>query len=294
MKGILKNTSKTIQIIQLLSLVFFMLVLAVLLTQLLTNGNMNDVKTMKQMQLLQSVFVFILPPFILAYFWSEKPLNYLHLQTKSDVNSYILVAAIFLVSIPFINLLAYLNQQISLPSGFETIEVWMRNAENEMELLTIKMLNVSTVTDLIFNLFLIAAIAGLGEELFFRGIIQRLFTHPKFPVLAIWITAFLFSAIHMQFYGFFPRLLMGALLGYMLYWSNNLWLPVLAHTINNGVAVVFYYLKFNGYNVLNIDTIGTEKTLWVGILSGILSAFLIAVAYKKLRITKSSDNLVET
>ena len=85
--------------------------------------------------------------------------------------------------------------------------------------------------------------AGLSEEIFFRGFIQRLFIENKLNHhLAIWFTAILFSAIHLQFFGFVPRVLLGAVLGYLYFYSGNLWLSIIAHTVNNGFAVVMAYI----------------------------------------------------
>jgi len=147
-----------------------------------------------------------------------------------------------------------------------------------MAKLTELLLNVHTLATLVFNVFLIAVIPALGEELFFRGAVQGILRQKMNVKVAIWITAILFSAIHMQFYGFFPRMLLGAFFGYLLFWSENLWLPIVAHFTNNGIAIIFYYLKNNGYKVQDIDTIGTGYTLWLGGLSiflGILGFFLL-------------------
>ena len=92
----------------------------------------------------------------------------------------------------------------------------------------------------------------------------------------------------MQFYGFVPRLLLGAFFGYLLLWSGNLWLPILAHFTNNLMTILFYYLKNNGFQVFNIDTLGTGDTLWLGCLSGWLALFGIIVL-KKFLIRKEID-----
>jgi hypothetical protein len=133
--------------------------------------------------------------------------------------------------------------------------------------------------------FLIAFIPALGEELFFRGALQQIFQNKKNAIMAIWLTAFIFSAIHFQFYGFVPRFLLGAFFGYLLVWSGNLWLPVLAHFANNAIAIVFYYLKYNGFQVVDIDSIGTGNTLWIGCVSGLLALIMIVLFRAKLRVT---------
>jgi hypothetical protein len=134
----------------------------------------------------------------------------------------------------------------------------------------------------------IAVLPAFGEELFFRGAIIRVFQDWKGFKTAIWITAFIFSAIHLQFYGFVPRFLMGAFFGYLLLWSENLWLPITAHFINNLLAVIFYYFKYNGYKIPDIDAIGTGNTLWIGIASGALGIFVIIWLKRRLQIQKDN------
>ena len=178
--------------------------------------------------------------------------------------------------IPGINLLTSLNQQLVFPKVFEGVEAWMKLSEEKMAKLTEQLLNVHTFIALIFNVLLIAMIPALGEELFFRGAVQGIFRQKMDVKVAIWITAILFSAIHMQFYGFIPRMLLGAFFGYLLFWSENIWLPIVAHFANNAFAIIFYYFKNNGYTVPDIDTIGTGSSLWLGGLSiaiGILGFF---------------------
>jgi len=267
---------------QLLAVLILAIIVITLLTTLLTDSDLNNTISIKQMQLIQSLVLFVGTPLLLAYLWSENPLIYLQLKTTNKPSVYLLVAFTMIAAIPFINLLTELNRQISLPDVLAPLENWMRTTELQLEKITLEMLNVHTISDLIFNLLLIAVLAGLGEELFFRGILQKMFGEWRNAVLAIWLAAFVFSAIHLQFYGFFPRMLLGAFFGYLLFWSGNLWLPILAHTVNNGLAVLFYYLKFNGVQVPDLDTIGTGSTLYLSAISFTVTAFCILKIQKKL------------
>jgi len=281
-KGSLQNSGFISKVMQLLAVMLIAIFVITLVTTLLTDSDLNNITTVKQMQLIQSVILFVASPLLLAYLWSNNPLEYLQLKTSGKSSDYLLVNFITIAAIPFINLLTELNRQISLPDALAPIENWMRTTELQLEEITLKMLNVNTLSDLIFNILLIAVIAGLGEELFFRAILQKIFSEWRNAILAIWLAAFMFSAIHLQFYGFFPRMLLGALFGYLLFWSGNLWLPVLAHTINNGIAVVFYYLKFNGVQIPDFDTIGTGDTLYLSAISFVVSAFCIYKIRKSL------------
>ncbi len=259
------------KILLLLGVTFMLSLFAVAAWQLFTNANANDISSLKLLQLLQSVATFVLAPMVLAYLWSKNPRKFLHLDSKTELSIYLLVAVFMVIVIPFVNLLGFLNQQIVLPESFNAIETWMKNSELQAAELTERLLNVHSVQGLLFNIFLIAILPAIGEELYFRGVVQKILSDKNHVIFGIWSAAFIFSAIHLQFYGFFPRLLLGAFLGYLLYWSGNLWLPILAHFINNVMAVLFYYFQNNGYKLPDIDKIGTESTLWIGCLSGILA-----------------------
>ena len=282
-QGIYKNAGFSTKVFQLIAIVLFSIVLLSVLTVLFTDGDLNNISSVKQMQLIQSLCLFVFVPFTLAYFWSEDPLSYLKLSSKSKFSTFMLVLITMVVAIPGINLLTSFNQQLVLPDFMAPLENWMKASETQLEEITLKMLNVTTIQALLFNLFLMAILPALGEELFFRGTIQKIITERKNAIIAIWIAAFIFSAIHMQFYGFLPRMLLGAFFGYLVYWSGNLWLPIVAHFVNNGIAVLFYYLKFNGVKVFDIDTIGTGETIYTGAISVVLTAFCITKLRKELQ-----------
>lgn len=269
-KGYLKESGAAMKLVQLIIAFFVILIFTAAIVSVATNNDMSDIRSLKIMQLIQAIGMFILPPLILAYLWSEKPLRYLRLSTKLKLSDVLIVVSLMMAAIPFINLITLLNQQLVLPEFLAPVEAWMKASELQIAEITGRMLNVHTPAELLFNILLIAVIPALGEELFFRGTIQKIFTEWRSAIWGIWIAALVFSAIHLQFYGFIPRMLLGAFFGYLLFWSESLWLPIIAHFLNNAVAVIFYYLKYNGVKVPDIDTVGTGNTLWLGVLSGIL------------------------
>ena len=241
---------------------------------LITVKQPENTNLIKLVQLITTLAIIILPSFIMAYFVSEKPLTFLGLTNKPAFKPFFLVALLMILAIPFINLLGDINQHMVLPKALAGIETWMKTTEQQASQLTEKIVQVHTLGGLSFNLILIAILPAFGEELFFRGIFQGIIKNWKGTVIAIWIGAIFFSAIHLQFYGFLPRMLMGALFGYLFYWSENLWLPITAHFVNNAMATIFYYFKFNGYRIPDIDYIGIGNTFWLGIASGALAIFV--------------------
>ena len=272
-KGLFAQSSMVSKLMLLLGATCIFTIFGLATWLIFSHGNMTDINSLKWGQLLQSIGMFVIPPFAVAYLWSEKPLNFLNLDRKTNWLDVSFVVLFMIIIIPFINLLGDLNHQLILPKALAGIENWMKTSETQATQFTEKLLNVKNVQGLLFNIFLIAIIPALGEELFFRGALQGVLKEWRNVKLAIWITAIIFSAIHLQFYGFVPRMLLGAFFGYLLFWSENIWLPIAAHFVNNVLAVIFYYFKFNGYQLPDIDTIGTGNTLWLGIASGALAIF---------------------
>ncbi len=160
-----------------------------------------------------------------------------------------------------------LNQSVSLPSFLKDVELWMRDMEGNAEKLTLAFLKMDSPLDLMLNILIVALLPAIGEELLFRGCLQQLLIEwTKKPHLAIFIAAALFSAIHFQFLGFIPRMLIGAFLGYLFYWSGNLWYAIIGHFVNNALQVVGYYFT-QGTNsnadLKAIDSLPLRAFYWV-------------------------------
>ena len=230
--------------------------------------NRDGLVGMKWLQLLQSVATFLLPALAGAYLWSNTPMQWLHLNKKPSWQEALAAVVVMLLAIPGINLLSAWNQQMVLPEWMSGIEQWMRMQEDAAAQLTEQFLRVDTVGGLLVNIGLMALLPAMAEELTFRGVVQGMFTRNKH--VAIWATAAIFSFVHMQFYGFLPRMLLGAMFGYMLWWTGSLWVPMLMHFVNNCAAVVVAYLAYNHLEegrAEMLDTIGTEDTILLGVFS---------------------------
>lgn len=261
-----------------------------------------SVTSLKWIQFLQTTSIFLLPPLCMAYLWSERPLEWLRVKgERLKVKGEGLWAVVLmLVALPAINLLGYLNQQMTLPTFLEPLEQWMKTSEENAKVLTEQFLNVTTFSGLIINLLLMALLPAVAEELTFRGVLMNLFelkgerlkvkgnrTH-----LAIWCSAILFSAIHLQFYGFVPRMLMGALFGYMLVWTGSLWIPILMHFTNNAMAVLLYFVAYRaGWNMEQVDAIGTNDTLWLGVVSMVLTIVGIYAFRRSTTMSNASSRI---
>lgn len=155
----------------------------------------------------------------------------------------LMVFIIMFMSNPTIELLSNINQQMKLPHYLKGLEDWMKDSENSAQKITEAMLQMKTVWDMVMDVLLIGLVTAIVEEFMFRGVIQTIFVRwTKNVHVAVWITAILFSAFHMEFYGFLPRLLLGVLFGYFVAWSGSIWPAVWAHFLNNATDVVVTYL----------------------------------------------------
>ena len=318
LRGKMENSHVIAKIMVWLGLIFVMFSLTVLVIALVTQGNpLSDINTLKWIQLLQTISLFLLPSLILAYLCAKAPWNWLQLDNKVNWKVLLWAIGIMLVALPAINLMSHWNQQMVLPTWLSGVEEWMKAKEAEAEWLTKQFMSVTTVSGLLVNLLLMAVLPALSEEITFRGVLQRLLSPKNSSLnsqlsytssasdrsskgeirtlnshLSIWLTSIIFSAIHMQFYGFVPRMLMGALFGYMLVWTGSLWVPMLMHFVNNAMAVLLYFIanKAN-WDMDKIDAIGTGNTLWLGIVSVILTIVGIYAFRRSTTIRSASSRI---
>lgn len=294
-KGVLRESHPLGKIVLFLGCMLLFTMIAIGVWSLLY-GYRQDVVSLKVMQMLQTIGTFMLPCLVAAYLWSDSPMTYLHLSSIPNWRNCVGVILLLIIASPGINLLSWLNQQLCLPGFLSDIEMWMQQQENAAAVLTEQFIRADSIGVLLCNIVLMAFLPALSEELFFRGVMQNLFvpTADKSVSrtsnhLAIWASAILFSAIHLQFYGFVPRMLMGALFGYMLVWSGSLWLPILAHFTNNAFAVVLYNVYYmRGIDTDEIDVFGTGDTLWVGFLSLLVISVGVMMLHKQLCRTQNA------
>ena len=296
LKGKMENSHVITKIITWLGCIFVMFSLTVLVIALITQGEaLSNINTLKWIQLLQTITLFLLPSLLLAYLCAQAPFSWLQMDKKVDWKVCLWAIGIMLVALPAINLLAQWNQQMVLPTWLSGVEEWMKAKEAEAEWLTKQFMSVTTVSGLLVNLFLMAVLPALSEEITFRGVLQRLLS-PKHSTLnshlSIWLTAIIFSAIHMQFYGFVPRMLMGALFGYMMVWTGSLWVPMLMHFVNNGMAVLLYFMASRaGWDMDKVDAIGAGNTLWLGIVSVVLTVVGIYMFRRSTTMRSASSRI---
>ncbi len=203
------------------------------------------------MQIIQFISLFLIPTFICTWLFSTDSKKYLGLKRPSNITYFLIGVGIMLLAIPAVNFLGELNRHVQFPSGLET---WLKEQEADAAKTIKALLSKHTIKDLLLNIICIAGLAAVGEELLFRGIAQRLLIKMfKNPWAGIIVSAFLFSAMHLQFYGFLPRFVLGILLGVVYWYSGSLWTAILAHFVYDAVLIVAAYF--------NPEMLNEEKTV---------------------------------
>ena len=241
---------------------------------------------MKIAQGLSSIILFIVPPIV--YYNVTRRRHPMESLGFRDIAKpwylYIIISvALMFISLPVTNQLTSWNEAMSFGGVFTQLEEYIKQLEEMAATVTEKMLKVDTFGGLLLNLLVIALIPAVGEELTFRGVLQQgLVRRMKSPHLAIILSAAIFSFIHFQFYGFLPRMFLGILLGYMFYITKSLWTSITMHFVNNGTAVVLYYLNNKGIIDIDPETFGSTQYLWLAIISLVVTAALIGWCWWKV------------
>jgi len=287
LKGAFKDASVFVQLLMILAIVAFCMMFAIFVTSLLfmfkigmspeiikeVQQNLFDYPDLiRETQFLQMLGLFLFPAIICAWLFSDNYKEYLHIEQPIHLSVVLWAIISMIVALPFLNLTYSINQQMVFPEALKSIETWMKEMEavNAKTIETI--LDTKNITTIILNILIVCLMAGVCEEFMFRGLLQKFFGRViQNPHILIWTIAILFSAIHFQFYGFITRVLLGAWLGYLMYYTKTIWIPVLAHFINNFMSVGAYYLFQNTPDkIQEMDTLGTGTTWWLSVVSIVL------------------------
>ena len=245
-------------------------------------SNPATVSLMKFLQIVQSIGLFIVPALLAGYFFERRPLGYAGLNKIPGAMIFLLVLLLMFVTLPFINWLVSINEMMKLPSFLQGIEQWMKDSEDQATQLTVAFLDVRTTGGFLVNMFAIAILPAVGEELLFRGVLQRLFGEWFRNIhVAIFFTAFIFGVIHMQFYGLLPRMMLGVIFGYLYYWSGSLWAPIFAHFLNNGAVVMASFLSNLKIISSDYESFGNTSNLFLFFGSVLFSGLIIWLICKR-------------
>ena len=196
---------------------------------------------------------------------------------------WLLVFLLVVLAMPFNGWIYEMNQRLDLPPVLQGLEDWMKSKESGLEELTKFLTGFSSIGQLLVGLLVVAVLPAVGEELLFRGILQNLFRRAFTNVhVAVWLSAAIFSAIHFQFYGFLPRMLLGALFGYLYVWTRHLGVAMFAHFVNNGFTLVMVYLFRQRVVAYDIEETDSVPLLAAAFSLGMIALLLWAI-YRQSR-----------
>jgi len=240
---------------------------------------------LKYIQTISQFAIFIVPPIVFAYLVNRKVFDYLKLNIRFSLPQLLLSVLLIYVSLPFLSWIGSINQQMVLPEFLAGMEDWMKKTEEAASQQIVAFLNVKTFGAIFFNFIMVALIPGIGEELLFRGVLVRLFKKWFGNIhLAVIVSSVLFSALHMQFYGFLPRLALGMILGYAFVWTSSLWVPMILHFLNNATILMVYYMNKTPDGMGDkIESFGSSENVFVIIMSAVFSFTFLYLIYKQKR-----------
>ncbi len=253
---------------------------------------------------LQDLLLFFVPAVATAILITRRPADFLNVGHAGSVTSYVIVTALALASIPLMNYVIAWNNSLSLPESLGAVERWMRISETNASEYVAALIGGAGISSLVIAMLIIGLLAGFSEELFFRGAFQRLLiTGNVTPHIAIWIVAMVFSTIHFQFFGFVPRLLLGAMFGYTAWWCGSLWPAVWAHVLNNLIATYALWTAMRGERLFDGIKGYEESTAdpLMALLSAASTAFLLwclmrtgrSRRYKKAAVSNDDETAAE-
>lgn len=259
---IIKNINRLERLFILMALIIAGLIVSTITSVVVTlaGSGLTELSILRISQISSQILTFILPPIAYAFLTKENPVVALGFN-RLKIHWLLLGLCMIYAIMPLNSVFAEWNANIKLPESMSTLEEIMKNLQEKATEIMEKMVNVDNIGGLIINLIMIAGLAAFGEELLFRSIIQTsLIKICRNAHIGIILASIIFSFIHFEFYGFLPRLVLGLLLGYMFYYSKNIWIPMAMHFANNGTIVFLYYLNNKGVTNINIDTFGQTNT----------------------------------
>lgn len=233
----------------------------------------------------QNILAFILPAILTwKLCFKMSPLNAIEAVESPSLLMIGITLIIYFVGIPALNQIVFWNQEMSLPDFLAPFEEWCRNMEKLAEEQTKGLLSSTDLFPTVMNILIIGVLTGIGEEFFFRGALQRMLIWCRINHhVAIWIAAIVFSALHFQFFGFVPRMLLGAFFGYLYWWSGNIWVNSFAHALNNSLVIVSTWCINKGFISEEFDMYGVSEGgfPYIAIISATAVAAIIYFLHRR-------------
>jgi membrane protease YdiL (CAAX protease family) len=208
------------------------------------SGETNYINAARIATVIQQIGFWAIPALLFIYLNKGDIKNNLPLKKNTLLQIGLLVVMALSMQAP-VNFFKEINA--SMASNPDTIQSWSeQNIRNAGIVNT--MMGAWSGMDFLIMIFILAVLPAVCEELLFRGALQSVFAEAfRNRHLAIWISAAIFSYMHMEMSGFIPRFLLGALLGYVMWWTGSIWSNILLHFLNNALAVLLLFGTHHGW-----------------------------------------------
>jgi len=254
----------------------------------LMNGSANE---MRFMLLMSSLGSFVVP----AYLMNTREgygITYFKLKKWPSGMQFGYIFLAMLSFMPLMSLIGHWNESLQLPDNMQSLQRWMERSEKESADLIKVIIMESSVSGFLYNIVILALIPAIGEELLFRGVLQKIMGRwLSNQHVVIWLVAIIFSAIHLQFFGFVPRMLLGAFFGYLYVWSKNIVLPIFGHFVNNAGATIgaFYYVRegksYDEFNAFEL------QSWWIYLVGFIFTLIFVFLFYRSTQKENNGERL---
>lgn len=247
--------------------------------------NPEMVKFLKYIQTISSIGLFGIPSLIIAYTISSSTRHFLEMDYFPSWSVVVLSSLLMVFSLPLNNFLSWLNMQLQLPEFINGLQVYFDKKEEQGIQLMNAFLDNPTTIGLLVNLFVVAVVPAFAEEFLFRGIIQKFFIRWTRNVhWGVIITGFIFGLAHFQFLSALPRIIQGIMLGYIFYWTRSIWIPVIAHLVNNAMAVFYYHYYYKGMIGEEVENIGMPETgIYYVLVSTVIVVFILVAIRGRMK-----------
>jgi membrane protease YdiL (CAAX protease family) len=228
--------------------------------------NPAQVNVFRWLQFLSTACIFLLPALAYAFVCKKKPMEALGFNLRISIFQILIGFLIIFTA----NLLADPLQQLSKQFLFnfpalDQLAASMEEAyENQVQLLA----SMHQAWEWMLALVIMALLPALFEEVFFRGALQNVLVDWwKKPVLAIIVTSIIFSLIHSSIYLFLSRALLGFVLGWMYHRTKNIWINIIAHFLNNALALGMMYAASQSKKTPTLQDTEFNVDTWLAILA---------------------------
>ena len=247
-------------------------------------GVEQSLTSLRLFQIITTLFWLLIPASLYIYLFHGRSESYLRLN-KIPPLGYVILSIFLIIAIqPLVGFSAYLNEQIIFPESLSNLELlfkeWQSSAAKTIE----RFVADKSIVGIASNIFIIAILAAFIEEIFFRGCLQQVIGRiVKNKHLAVWVTAVIFSAVHLEFYGFLPRIFLGAILGYLFVWSGSLWPSIITHFVNNLGSIILQQIYYGTPKYQELDKFSIQNDWLYLLLSIVFSSAIIFLLLRKFK-----------